>query len=320
METTVPRLVVSSYKGKNGKTTATLALAYALIKARFRVSLFKVGPDYIDPSYHSVIVNAPSRNLDYVLMGDKVVTRFYRYSLNSDIAIIEGVSGGLYDSVDGISEVGSTAQIAKLLRAPVVLVINGGERINRTVRAIIRGGLRDFDREVKIVGAIVTNTTQRQVDKLRIAVESEGLEFLGYIPRSDDLEDVMQYRHLGLIHAEEINKQRLINVFNEASSFIDVNKVIKVAKEYSEPLDVRDDVGPESFKVVSSELRVGILSGRAFTFYYPETIERIQSFTSNIKFIDPEVDQGLGDIDLLLIGGGFPEVYGEYLERNRALS
>lgn len=293
METTVPRLVVSSYKGKNGKTTATLALAYALIKARFRVSLFKVGPDYIDPSYHSVIVNAPSRNLDYVLMGDKVVTRFYRYSLNSDIAIIEGVSGGLYDSVDGISEVGSTAQIAKLLRAPVVLVINGGERINRTVRAIIRGGLRDFDREVKIVGAIVTNTTQRQVDKLRIAVESEGLEFLGYIPRSDDLEDVMQYRHLGLIHAEEINKQRLINVFNEASSFIDVNKVIKVAKEYSEPLDVRDDVGPESFKVVSSELRVGILSGRAFTFYYPETIERIQSFTSNIKFIDQRLIRDL---------------------------
>lgn len=125
MEVTVPRLVVASYKGKNGKTAVTLALAYALIKAGLKVSMFKVGPDYIDPSYHSVIVNAPSRNLDYVLMGDKVVTRFYRYSLNSDIAIIEGVSG-LYDSVDGISEVGSTAQIAKLLRAPLCLSLMGG--------------------------------------------------------------------------------------------------------------------------------------------------------------------------------------------------
>ncbi|WP_243675357.1 hypothetical protein [Vulcanisaeta distributa] len=180
--------------------------------------------------------------------------------------------------------------------------------------------MRDFDREVKIVGAIVTNTTPRQIDKLRVAVESEGLEFLGYVPRSDDIEDIMQYRHLGgLIHAEEINRQRLVDVFNEASNFIDVNKVIKVAREYSEPLNVRDDVSPETSNIVRNELRVGILSGRVFTFYYPEMIERIQSFTNNIKFIDPEVDQGLGDVDLLLIGGGFPEVYGEYLERNRAL-
>ncbi|WP_243665917.1 AAA family ATPase [Vulcanisaeta sp. JCM 16159] len=213
---------------------------------------------------------------------------------------------------------GSTAQIAKLLRAPVILVING-ERINRTVRAIIRG-LRDFDRDVKIVGAIITNTTQRQVDKLRIAVEGEGLEFLGYVPRSDDLENAMQYRHLGLIHAEEINKQHLIKVFNDASKFIDVNKVVKVAREYSEPLDVGGDVIPEMPNIVSDELRVGILSGRVFTFYYPETIERVQSLTRNVRFIDPEVDQGLGDIDLLLIGGGFPEVYGEALEKNRALS
>lgn len=212
---------------------------------------------------------------------------------------------------------GSTAQIAKLLRAPVILVING-ERINRTVRAIIRG-LRDFDRDVKIVGAIITNTTQRQVDKLRIAVEGEGLEFLGYVPRSDDLENAMQYRHLGLIHAEEINKQHLIKVFNDASKFIDVNKVVKVAREYSEPLDVGGDVIPEMPNIVSDELRVGILSGRVFTFYYPETIERVQSLTRNVRFIDPEVDQGLGDIDLLLIGGGFPEVYGEALEKNRAL-
>ncbi|GAB6945797.1 cobyrinate a,c-diamide synthase [Vulcanisaeta sp. JCM 14467] len=316
MEVTVPRLVIASYKGKNGKTTVTLALAYALIKTGFRVSMFKVGPDYIDPSYHSVITGTPSRNLDYVLMGDKVITRFYRYSLNSDIAIIEGVSG-LYDSVDGVSEVGSTAQVAKLLRAPVVLVING-ERINRTVRAIIRG-LRDFDSDVKIVGAVVTNTTERQVDKLRIAVEGEGLEFLGYVPRSDELEEVMQYRHLGLMHAGEVDKQYLVKVFSETSRFIDVNKVVKVAREYSEAIDVRSDEGLNNTEPPSNDLRVGILGGRVFTFYYPEVIERIQAFMSNIRFIDPEIDQELGDINLLLIGGGFPEVYGKYLERNRAL-
>lgn len=316
MEATVPRLVISSYKGKNGKTTVTLALVYALMRAGYRVSMFKVGPDYIDPSYHAVVANKPSRNLDYVLMGNRVITRFYKYSLNSDIAIIEGVSG-LYDSIDGISELGSTAQIAKLLKAPIVLAING-ERINRTVRAIIRG-LKDFDRDVKIVGAVVTNVNQRQLDKLRSAVEDEGLDFLGYIPRNDDLEDTMQYRHLGLIHAEELNRQRLIDVFKDASRFIDINRVVKVAKEYSEPLDLRNYADLDTSKIISNEIRVGILGGRAFTFYYPETIERIQAFTNNVKFIDPEVDQELGDLDLLLIGGGFPEVYGESLERNKSL-
>ncbi|MGC8607136.1 MAG: cobyrinate a,c-diamide synthase [Vulcanisaeta sp.] len=316
MEITIPRLIIASYKGKNGKTTATLALSYALIRAGFKVSLFKVGPDYIDPSYHLAVTNTLSRNLDYVLMGDKVISRFYKYSLNSDIAIVEGVSG-LYDSIDGISEVGSTAQIAKLLKAPIVLVING-ERINRTVRAIIRG-LKDFDSDVRIAGAVVTNVNQRQLEKLRIAVEDEGLIFLGYIPRNDNLESIMQYRHLGLIHAEEINKQRLIEVFKDVSKFIDIDKVVRVAREYSEPLEVRNYVSLDTSKIISNEVRVGILGGRVFTFYYPETIERIQTFTNNIKFIDPEVDQELGDLDLLLIGGGFPEVYGESLERNRSL-
>ncbi|GGI77477.1 cobyrinic acid a,c-diamide synthase [Vulcanisaeta souniana JCM 11219] len=316
MEATVPRLVIASYKGKNGKTTVTLALAYALIRTGYRISMFKVGPDYIDPSYHSVIINKPSRNLDYVLMGNRVITRFYRYSMDSDIAIIEGVSG-LYDSMDGVTEVGSTAQVAKLLGAPVVLVING-ERINRTVRAIIRG-LRIFDPSVRIVGAVITNVNQRQLDKLRTAVENEGLEFLGYVPKRDDVEEVMQYRHLGLMHAGEVNTQQLMNVFRDASDFIDVNKVIKIAREYSEPIEVRDYASPNESKEVTTKLRVGILGGRVFTFYYPETIERISNFTRDLKFIDPERDQELGELDLLLIGGGFPEVYGEDLERNRSL-
>jgi hydrogenobyrinic acid a,c-diamide synthase (glutamine-hydrolysing) (EC 6.3.5.9)/cobyrinate a,c-diamide synthase (EC 6.3.5.-) len=162
MELTTPRLIISSYKGKSGKTIATLAIANALIRAGFTVSMFKVGPDYIDPSLHGLITGSPSRNLDYVLMGSGVLERLYRYSMGSDIALIEGVAG-LYDSVDGSSELGSTAQLAKLTKTPVLLVING-ERINRTARAIIRG-LRQFDPEVKIIGAILTNIASRQVDK-----------------------------------------------------------------------------------------------------------------------------------------------------------
>jgi hydrogenobyrinic acid a,c-diamide synthase (glutamine-hydrolysing) (EC 6.3.5.9)/cobyrinate a,c-diamide synthase (EC 6.3.5.-) len=214
MELTTPRLIISSYKGKSGKTIATMAIANALIRAGFTVSMFKVGPDYIDPSLHGLITGSPSRNLDYVLMGSGVLERLYRYSMVSDIALIEGVAG-LYDSVDGSSELGSTAQLAKLTKTPVLLVING-ERINRTARAIIRG-LRQFDPEVKIIGAILTNIASRQVDKLTRIVEEEGLPVVGAIPRSEDIEESFSYRHLGLRHAKEVARQQLISIVDSAS-------------------------------------------------------------------------------------------------------
>lgn len=308
-----PRLIIASYKGKAGKTTATLAIAMALIKAGYKVSMFKVGPDFIDPSYHTALTGEPSRNLDYILMGSEgIIRRFYRYSRDSNIVVIEGVSG-LYDSVDGITEDGSTAQVAKLLRAPVILVING-ERINRTVRALIRG-LRDFDPEVKIMGAVLTNINQRQVDKLSRSVEDEGLEFVGFIPRSDDVEELMQYRHLGLVHAQEMDKVRIISVINEISKYIDVNKLVSIAKE-SEPIAFEQD-NVNTGNAYSRSIKIGVVLGRAFTFYYPETIEKAQEI-GDVKFLDPEIDQEIGNLDLVVIGGGFPEIYGQYLEKNRA--
>jgi cobyrinic acid a,c-diamide synthase len=308
-----PRLIIASYKGKAGKTTATLAIAMALIKAGYKVSMFKVGPDFIDPSYHTALTGEPSRNLDYILMGSEgIIMRFYRYSRDSNIAVIVWVSG-LYDSVDGITEDGSTAQVAKLLRAPVILVING-ERINRTVRALIRG-LRDFDPEVKIMGAVLTNINQRQVDKLSRAVEDEGLEFVGFIPRNDDIEELMQYRHLGLVHAQEMDKVRIISVINEISKYIDVNKLVSIAKE-SEPIAFEQD-NVDSDNTYSRSIKIGVVLGRAFTFYYPETIETAQEI-GYVKFLDPEIDQEIGNLDLVIIGGGFPEIYGQYLEKNRA--
>ncbi|WP_069807823.1 cobyrinate a,c-diamide synthase [Vulcanisaeta thermophila] len=307
---TVPRLVIASYKGKVGKTTATLAIAMALSMRGHRVSMFKVGPDFIDPSYHRAITGTYSRNLDYILMGEKVLSRFHRYSQGSDIAIIEGV-GGIYDSPDGESEIGSTAHLAKMLRAPVALVING-ERINRTVRALVRG-LRDFDRDVRIVGAVLTNVTQRQVDKLVRAVESEGIQFLGYIPRDEGVEGAMQYRHLGLVHADEVDVSRLRSIYTRVSEYVNVEAIIKIAREYSEPLDISiDDEG----RLEHEKIRIAILTGRAFTFYYPETLE-IAHEVGHVNYVNPETDQELGNPDLVLIGGGFPEVYGEYLERNR---
>ena len=134
----VPRIVISAFKGMSGKTLISLAVMRGLRRRGLRVAPFKIGPDYIDPSYHRWSSQVPSRNLDVVLMGEEgVLRRFLRYSAGADVAVVEGVLG-LYDSVDGVSELGSTAQVAKLLKAPVVLVLNA-DRINRTLRAVVRG-------------------------------------------------------------------------------------------------------------------------------------------------------------------------------------
>ncbi|MGC9227302.1 cobyrinate a,c-diamide synthase [Caldivirga sp.] len=314
MELTVPRLVVSSYKGKSGKTLVTLAVAYALTKAGFTPSIFKAGPDYIDASLHGLITGLPSRNLDYVLMGYGIVERLHKYSMGSDLALIEGVAG-LYDSPSGIDEYGSTAQLSKVLKAPVLLVING-ERINRTAGALIRG-LRQFDPSVKLVGAVLTNVTSRQVDKLTRIIEEEGLSVVGFIPRDEEVEEALRYRHLGLIHAREMNKEWLINVIDKVSRNINTDAVLELAKEYSEPLKLNLNID-DSIPITRGAPKIGIMAGRAFTFYYPETIEEAYTL-GNVKFIDPERDSELNDIDVLLIGGGFPEVYAKGLESNRAL-
>ncbi len=309
MECDKPRLIISSYKGKNGKTLASIALAYSLISRGYKVSMFKAGPDYIDPSYHSAVTGKPSRNLDFILMGDRVVERFCRYSSGSDIAIIEGVAG-LYDSPDGESEEGSTAQIAKLLKAPVVLVING-ERINRTAGAIVKG-LKEYDREMKIVGAILTNVVGNQEYKIRKAVENEGIEVVGTIKRNKKLEEVMGYRHLGLVHANETGRQPIILASSIASQNIDAEKSLKLARENSEPL--RSSVANQE-KTASKKVKIAIAFGRAFSFYYPETIE-FASEIGEVKFVDPEKDPAV-DADVLIMGGGFPEVYAGELEKNR---
>ncbi|MEM0097252.1 MAG: cobyrinate a,c-diamide synthase [Conexivisphaerales archaeon] len=305
----VPRLIISSYKGKNGKTVATLAIASALIKKGINVSMFKVGPDFIDPSYHEALTGMPSRNLDHVLMKDKVVDRFNRFSNGKGIAIIEGVAG-LFDSPDGITEEGSTAQMAKILKSPVIIVING-ERINRTAGAILQG-LRGFDKDVKLAGVILTNVVPQQVDKMSKIINDERIELLGFISKSSTIEKTMGYRHLGLVHAREKGSGEIAETFYNISGNINAEKVMMVARENVEPLNVNLT---EDTVFEKSETRIGILSGRSFTFYYPETIE-IASKVGKVEFIDPERDQS-SNVDLILIGGGFPEIYSDMLEKNK---
>ena len=306
----IPRLVVSSYKGKAGKTAATLSIYYSLTKAGHRVSMFKVGPDFIDPSYHEALSGKPSRNLDHLLMGERVVERFCTHSEGSDLALIEGVHG-LYDSMDGHSEEGSTAQIAKLLKAPVLVVFDG-ERVNRTAAAIALG-LKAFDPKVKFAGAFLTDVTDLQAEKMSRALDGAGVQVLGTLYKSQPLAETMRYRHLGLVHAQE-RSGSVSDAIAGARSNIDASRVFAAAEEASETLECEPRSEQEA---PLARPKIGIARGRAFSFYYPETIEEATRL-GEVRFFDPETDQGV-DADIIIMGGGFPEIYAEALERNRPM-
>ena len=306
----IPRLVVSSYRGKAGKTAAVLSLYYSLTKAGHRVSMFKVGPDFVDPSYHEALSGKPSRNLDHLLMGEKVVGRLCAYSEGSDFALVEGVHG-LYDSLDGYSEEGSTAQMAKMLKAPVLVVVDG-ERVNRTAAAIALG-LRAFDPEVKFAGVFLTDVTDRQAEKMSKALDGAGIEVLGTLYKDQLIAETMRYRHLGLIHTRETDGSAL-RALAAARSDIDAARVFAMAKETSERLEYEaSGRQPEP----RAKPRIGIARGRAFSFYYPETIEEATRL-GDVRFFDPETDQGV-EADIIIMGGGFPEIYAETLEKNRPM-
>ncbi|MFP3306418.1 MAG: cobyrinate a,c-diamide synthase [Thermocladium sp.] len=301
-----PRVIISGVHGKSGKTIFTTLLIHDLVSRGIRVRPFKVGPDFIDPMHHAAACGCPSRNLDEYLMGmDGVKCRLMRYS-DGDVSIIEGVLG-LYDSVDGVTETGSTAKIARETGTPVILVMDG-DRTNRSLAAVLRG-FRGFDDGVNIAGVAVTNVTKRQIDKLTRLFKGEGVPIVGVIPRSEEIERDFRYRHLGLVPVVEGGGG------GGYDHWIDVDAVLRIAGEAS-PLEHNcgGNEGPPK-----TGLRVGIIMDKAFSFYYPETLETINSAAGEVIIIDSMRDGALPNIDALIIGGGFPEEHADLIERNRSL-
>ncbi len=318
MELDIPRVVISGIKGKIGKTTITIAILYTLSKLGLKVQPFKVGPDFIDPTYHRLVSNVWSRNLDaYLMSSEEIIRRFCKYCIDKDVAIIEGVFG-LYDSIDGISEIGSTAHIAKILKAPVVLIVDV-ERMNRSILPIIRG-FKQFDENVDIRGIILTNLANpRHAAKMVRILENENIEIIGLIPRSERLREVMTYRHLGLIPTiERKDAAGIVDVVErEIRPYLDVETLLRIAREAGTlKIDsdlIKEDIGDKY------NVSIGIIFDEAFSFYYPEVLENVHMYADKVHYISSVSTDSLPEIDILIIGGGFPEVYAEKISKNKPL-
>lgn len=311
-----PRIIISAPQGRSGKTTITLGILNALTNRGLKVQPFKKGPDYIDPSWHTKVTKKYCRNLDCYMMDDETLKRSFIYgSQDADISIVEGAMG-LYDGFD-LEGSGSTAQVAKIINAPVVFVVDT-RRMTRSVAAMVMG-FQQFDPEVNIAGVILNHVARARHERiLRGAIEKYcGIPVIGCIPKDERL--VIPDRHLGLVPAEEDRKytEALNYIGQKIINNVDLDLLIKIANE-ADPIHFTDFKQTKEI-VQQDKIKIGVIKDKVFSFYYPENLETLQDLGAELVYINSLKDEKLPDIDGLYIGGGFPEVFAKELDKNKNL-
>lgn len=309
----IPRLVIAGTHSGVGKTTVTLALLAALRKRGRQVQPFKAGPDFIDPGHHSAATGRPSRNLDGWMLGEAVNRGiFMRAAADADISIIEGMMG-LFDGSSSVGEVGSTAELAKQLAAPVLLVIDGSAMARSA--AAMASGYAEFDSNLRVTGVLFNRvSSEGHYRLLKEAVEAEtDLAVVGYLKPDPTL--TVSDRHLGLVTAIEQGSADLYDrLAKAATETVDLDRVEQIARS-------ADELDP--FPISSSRrgkigrgVRVGVAYDPAFCFYYPDNLELLEAEGAELVKFSPMNDHALPEVELLYFGGGYPELYGEKLARN----
>ena len=322
-------LVVAAPASGSGKTTVATGIMAALRRRGTAVAPFKVGPDYIDPGYHTLAAGRPGRNLDPVLVGEERILPLARHgSAGAQVAVVEGVMG-LFDGriPDGH---GSTAHVAGLLRAPVVLVVDARGQA-RSLAALLHG-FRSFDAATDLAGVILNRVgSPRHEEVLRAAADEAGLPVLGALPRQDAL--AVPSRHLGLVTAAEHGAAAVAAVDAMAAlvaSHVDLGALIDLARPLPpgaawSPAEALATGGPTARPSDSSgrmcrSLRVGVFGGPAFTFGYAEHTELLAAAGAQVAVVDPLRDDRLPDgTAALVIPGGFPEEHVAALGANAGL-
>jgi cobyrinic acid a,c-diamide synthase len=326
----IPRVLISADRSSSGKTTISMGLMAVLVSKGYKVQPFKVALDYIDPSYHTEITGRFCRNLDGYLMDENGILDVYTHGCEAedqaDIAIVEGVRG-LYEGFESLSDIGSTAQIAKILNCPVILVINA-RSITRSSAALVKG-YKEFDPDVEIAGVILNNIgSPRHAEKAKEAIEHyTGVPVIGIVPRDQSMQISM--RHLGLMPALEGRRRlgdegfnsRLRGIEEIINKGIDVDRLLKIAsnvKPLKSPeksvFSFTHDPDPGEYKP-----KIGIALDEAFNFYYRDNIDLLELAGAEIIYFSPVKDPMLPKVDGLYIGGGYPELFAAELEANESM-
>ncbi|MFJ5139487.1 cobyrinate a,c-diamide synthase [Streptomyces sp. NPDC088707] len=340
----VARLVIAAPSSGAGKTTVATGLMAAFAGRGLAVSPHKVGPDYIDPGYHALATGRPGRNLDAYMCGTGLIAPLFEHGARGcDLAVVEGVMG-LYDGAADQGELASTAQVSKLLKAPVVLVVDASSQ-SRSVAALVHG-FASWDPEVRIGGVILNKVaTDRHEHLLREALGESGVPVLGVLRRAPAV--ATPSRHLGLVPVAERQAAALAAVAAQAEQVrrgCDLDALMALARSapplHAEPwvaeVGERRSAGGGSVPALPRTPAggtptaprnggprtpvVAVAGGAAFTFSYAEHAELLTAAGAEVVTFDPLRDEALPEgTSGLVIGGGFPEMYGEQLSANKPL-
>ena len=304
------KIIIAGAGSGVGKTTVATGIISRLSK-RYRVQAFKVGPDFIDPMFHAIASGRPSRNLDSFFMDNRTIRNLFGWSTqDADIAVIEGVRG-LYDGLTATGDTGSTAEIAKLLDASVILVVNA-RSLAKSAAAVVLG-FKMLDPEVRIEGVILNQVSgERHRQKAIEAVESlAGTRVVGTIERDSNR---LAERHLGLVTPEDTDSRKAISDVEELVKDIELEPLLEISEKGKEldfptttPFPVREPDG----------VRIGVPRDQAFSFYYQENLESLQSAGAELVGFNPLKGDHLPEADGYYLGGGYPEMHLESLASNR---
>lgn len=312
------RIVLSGTGSGVGKTTISTGIMKAL-SDEHKIQSFKVGPDYIDPSYHNMATGIPSRNLDSFFMTDGQIRQSFINGMqksNADYAIIEGVRG-LYEGISPVNDVGSTSSIAKALNAPVVLIINSRSLVRSAAAMTL--GFKALDSKINIQAVILNNVkSQKHYLKTKEAVEKlANTQVIGGIIRDKSI--TMEQRHLGLIPAVE--QERIKGLIEKWGNLIRENIDLDALIEIMNNSDKIDDKKEEIWnkETTNQKTTIAIPFDEAFNFYYHENIEALEANNAEIIYFSPIHDEEVPDADALYIGGGYPEIFKKELSQNKTM-
>ena len=309
------RIILAGTGSAVGKTTIATGIMKALSE-RYNVQPFKVGPDYIDPSYHTLATGNTSRNLDSFFMKEGQIRDSYLKGMEGkDVAVIEGVRG-LYEGIDSINDIGSTASVAKALNAPVILIINSRSLVKSAAALVL--GFKSLDPEINIAGVILNKVKNNaHYEKTKRSIEEiTNTEVIGGIVRDNNIS--IEQRHLGLVPAREReNSLKFIDIWSETiRESIDLDRLVEIAKEAPK---ISSELVPIWNKLNKQPVKIGVAYDEVFNFYYKENIESLEVNNAKIEYFSPRNDEDLPDVDSLYIGGGYPELFSKELGKNRTM-
>lgn len=317
IQVNTPRVMFAATRSGSGKTTVTCGVLAALKKQNIKVQAYKCGPDYIDPMFHRTVLGIDTGNLDTFFADADAIGRILaRDTKDAELIVMEGVMG-YYDGVGGATTMASSYELSKVTKTPVVLIVDA-KGASVTLAAIIRG-IMEYKKDSRIVGVILNRVSPMFYSRIKHVIETEcGIPVLGYLP--EDASFVVPSRYLGLLQPDEMQKQRdwVETVAEAARKTIDIDGILEIAAQ-AEMLQIQKATGETEKSKFPAGYRIGVARDAAFSFYYRENLRMLEDMGATLVYFSPLTDAHVSEVDALIFGGGYPELYAKQLYENQSM-